>query len=224
MASTINALTSGGGGLTMVGDATGNLDIQSGGSTVVAVTSAGVAVTGTLAATGASTFTGTGKFATTIGVGNATPSASGSGITFPATQSASSDANTLDDYEEGTWTPSLTGTATYTIQSGKYTKIGNFVWAEFRLKINVIGTSSSENQVQGLPFAGVGSPINSSGGVSYWNSLAVSPYYLSLQVSNTTTNVMVVGTTGAQANITNGIAIFGSGSEFIAAFGYYTAT
>jgi len=36
--------------------------------------------------------------------------------------------------------------------------------------------------------------------------------------------VLIVGTTGAQANITNGIAIFGSGSELIAAFGYYTAT
>ena len=148
----------------------------------------------------------------------------GGQIAFPASQSSSSDANTLDDYEEGTWTPSLTGTATYTLQSGKYTKIGNFVWAEFRLKINVIGTSSGENQVQGLPFTGAGSPINSSGGVSYWNSLAVSPNYLSLQVSNTATNVMVVGTTAAQASITNGIAIFGSGSEFIAAFGYYTAT
>jgi hypothetical protein len=44
------------------------------------------------------------KFPTTIGVGDATPSASGSGITFPATQSASTNANTLDDYEEGTWT------------------------------------------------------------------------------------------------------------------------
>ena len=41
-----------------------------------------------------------GSFATTIGVGGATPAASGSGISFPATQSASSDANTLDDYEE----------------------------------------------------------------------------------------------------------------------------
>ena len=52
MASTINALTSGGGGLTMVGDATGNLNIQSAGSTVVAVTSAGASVTGTLAVSG----------------------------------------------------------------------------------------------------------------------------------------------------------------------------
>ena len=166
-----------------------------------------------------------------LGIGVTSPAcildisgSTGGQIKFPATQNASSDANTLDDYEEGTWTPSLTGTATYTTQSGKYTKIGNFVWAEFRLKINVIGTSSSEFFVQGLPFTGTGSPINSSGGVSYWSSLAVSPYYLSLQVSNTSANVMIVGTTGAQANITNGIAIFGSGSELIAAFGYYTAT
>ena len=51
--------------------------------------------------------TPTEKVVTTIGVGNATPSASGAGITFPATQSASTDANTLDDYEEGTWTPTI---------------------------------------------------------------------------------------------------------------------
>jgi hypothetical protein len=39
-----------------------------------------------------------------IGIGGATPTASGTGITFPATASASTNANTLDDYEEGTWT------------------------------------------------------------------------------------------------------------------------
>ena len=65
----------------------------------------------------------------TISVGSATPSTSGAGITFPATQSASSDANTLDDYEEGTWTPNMTAfinvTGTPTFQSAKYTKIGN---------------------------------------------------------------------------------------------------
>ena len=63
MASSINASTSGGGGIITTADATGNLNIQSGGSTVVAVTSTGVAVTGTLSATGAvsgttGTFTG----------------------------------------------------------------------------------------------------------------------------------------------------------------------
>lgn len=55
MASSINASTAGGGGVITTADSSGNLNIQSGGSTVVAVTSAGVAVTGTLAATGAIT-------------------------------------------------------------------------------------------------------------------------------------------------------------------------
>jgi hypothetical protein len=69
----------------------------------------------------------------TISVGNATPSTSGAGITFPATQSASTNANTLDDYEEGTWTPTsagttTSGTGTYTIQVGRYTKIGDVVY------------------------------------------------------------------------------------------------
>ena len=48
MASSINASTSGGGGVLVTSDATGNLNIQSGGSTVVAVSSTGVAVTGSL--------------------------------------------------------------------------------------------------------------------------------------------------------------------------------
>ena len=55
--------------------------------------------------------------------------ANGIGITFPATQSASTDANTLDDYEEGTWTPSSSGiTVVGTFSSsGTYTKIGRQV-------------------------------------------------------------------------------------------------
>jgi hypothetical protein len=72
-------------------------------------------------------------------VGGATPAASGSGITFPATQSASTDANTLDDYEEGTFTPTIsytggtTGTQTYTQQNAKYIKIGKLVTVNIQL-------------------------------------------------------------------------------------------
>jgi hypothetical protein len=97
---------------------------------------------------------------TTISVGNATPSASGAGITFPATQSASSDANTLDDYEEGTWTPTITystpGTlaVTYTSQAGTYTKVGNLVTLSFGIRLSafVKGTASGDLQVGGVPF------------------------------------------------------------------------
>jgi hypothetical protein len=63
-----------------------------------------------------------------------TTSANGIGLVFPASQSASTNANCLDDYEEGTWTPNLTAfinvTGTPTYQSAKYTKIGNKCFME----------------------------------------------------------------------------------------------
>jgi hypothetical protein len=96
----------------------------------------------------------------TISVGNATPSTSGAGITFPATQSASSDANTLDDYEEGTFTPFYTPssgaftTLTYSAQTGKYTKIGNIVYFAINIFTSVVtlGTASGNLRIGGLPF------------------------------------------------------------------------
>jgi hypothetical protein len=91
-----------------------------------------------------------------ISVGNATPSASGAGITFPATQSASSDANTLDDYEEGTFTPiivgsSTAGTASYSTQIGRYTRIGRMVQFECAVEYSS-GTGTGNLRVSGLPF------------------------------------------------------------------------
>jgi hypothetical protein len=92
---------------------------------------------------------------TTIGVGGAAASASGSGVSFPATQSASTDPNTLDDYEEGTWTLTVTpGTGaitSYTVQSAKYTKIGNLVTAIIKFTITNNGTGASFLQIN-LPF------------------------------------------------------------------------
>jgi hypothetical protein len=93
---------------------------------------------------------------TTIGVGGATASASGAGITFPATQSASSNANTLDDYEEGTFTPRIdglttAGTGTYTTQTGRYVKIGKMVTLWFYIDwSNHTGTGSI--QFANFPF------------------------------------------------------------------------
>ena len=95
-----------------------------------------------------------GSAATTFGVGGATPSASGSGITFPATQSASTDANTLDDYEEGTWTigiPDHQGTATSFTRSGSYVKIGRVVYIIGSIT-PTNGTFVSYGRSTGLPF------------------------------------------------------------------------
>jgi len=113
-----------------------------------------ITINGSGTITGATTMASTSSFATTIGVGAATPSASGAGITFPATQSASSDANTLDDYEEGTWTPAFVniGTGTYTTQFGRYTKVGRLVTIECYVVIASLGSASGAMTLSGLPF------------------------------------------------------------------------
>ena len=98
-------------------------------------------------------------------------SANGIGITFPATQSASSDANTLDDYEEGTWTPVLAAsgyTFTLTSQNGAYTKIGNCV--TFKLYFSSAFSSGSGNAsatITGLPFLSANVSANF-GGCSWY--------------------------------------------------------
>jgi hypothetical protein len=91
---------------------------------------------------------------TTLSVGNATPASTGAGITFPAAASASSDANTLDDYEEGTFTPTLGGTWTSnpTSLAGTYTKIGRAVF----LRVVFVGGTKSGAATgffTSLPFA-----------------------------------------------------------------------
>ncbi len=60
-------------------------------------------------------------------------------------------ANLLADYEEGSWTPTVNGTATYTTQTGVYTKIGNIVHASF--KIDCSGGAGAGQTITGLPFS-----------------------------------------------------------------------
>lgn len=72
-------------------------------------------------------------------------------IKFPSTAIPSADVNTLDDYEEGNWTPTLGGNATYTSQIGRYVKIGKMVFISGALAVNAIGTGSTTT-ITGLPF------------------------------------------------------------------------
>ena len=90
---------------------------------------------------------------TTLALEGAT-SGTGTGISFPATQNASSDANTLDDYEEGTWTPGYgTWSSAPTTAAATYTKIGR------QVTVNIIGqngTAAAGSTITGLPFASSG--------------------------------------------------------------------
>jgi hypothetical protein len=96
---------------------------------------------------------------TTIGVGAAAPSASGAGITFPATASLSTNANTLDDYEEGLFTSVITPntSGTITLIAGfdqlSYTKIGRTVLMQGQLKVDSVSSPVGTFVKISLPFA-----------------------------------------------------------------------
>ena len=154
----------------------------------------------------APTVTGTATFSGLIDASGA----SAGQIKFPATQNASSNVNTLDDYEEGTWTPSVGGTATYTLRSGRYTKIGRCVFITAFLQINAIGTGSTST-VSGLPFTSTStheSPI-SIGTVTNAANIFTGLFG---RVNSSATTVTFFGTNaGATAN-TGVSVIIGSGT------------
>lgn len=78
----------------------------------------------------------------------------GGQVVFPATQDPSADVNTLDDYEEGTWTPVIAGTGgdvTMTVQIGRYVKIGKQVTLWGTIKCSA-WTLTGALSITGLPF------------------------------------------------------------------------
>lgn len=97
------------------------------------------------------------------------------GITFPAAQVASADPNTLDDYEEGTWTPTVQfGGASVGIAgtfTGTYTKTGNVVTLCYRLSFSSKGTSTGAMTITGVPFD-AGSGLLTVSGFGYMHRLA----------------------------------------------------
>jgi hypothetical protein len=133
----------------------------------------------------------------------------GGQIVFPATQSASANANTLDDYEEGTFTPFIrgnttAGTASYTRQIGIYTKIGNRVFFTISIEWSS-GTGTGALTIGGLPFTQNGDgndlpyAISESGNVA-WDA----NYFPTPAGGNNTTiiylNTSRVGASGVSLN------------------------
>ena len=72
-------------------------------------------------------------------------------------------ANTLDDYEEGLWTPVLDGSSSvsgqsYATQNASYTKVGRQVTANFHIQFTNKGTIAGVLRISGLPFTGFSTP------------------------------------------------------------------
>ena len=119
------------------------------------VTDAGVSVDGVTLKDGGATFTSA-VTATdnTVDLGASSTRFKDLYLSGGAYIGGTGSANKLDDYEEGTWTPvwSASGSATYGIQVGTYTKVGNIVHASCYLFMTNKSTLSGALQLAGLPF------------------------------------------------------------------------
>jgi hypothetical protein len=95
------------------------------------------------------------------------------GLTFNGDTAA---ANALDDYETGTFTPTMRGsvvagtTQTYNQQSGYYTKVGNLVTCTMSLSVTSVGDATGSFHIYGLPFS-AGSGVESAGSYTAYNGL-----------------------------------------------------
>lgn len=151
-------------------------------------------------------------------------------IAFPAVQSASAGVNTLDDYEEGSWTATLVssggGAPTYTRRTGYYTKIGNLVQAQLYLTLASLGTLAAGNlTITGLPFGSK----NQTDGYSvvccpYWASMTTALSSLGGFINPNASSINLVRAAAATVSTGNlTVADLAGTSEFMLNVNYQTA-
>ena len=138
----------------------------------------GVGGAGTVVDEAITRFNGTGG-SSIQGYSSLSPTISDAGIIsltsgalkFPATAIASADANTLDDYEQGDWTPGIADNSlnptgegqVYTIAEGHYTRVGNCVMYHGRVALDGSSntmTGANACKITGLPFTAAGGSNN----------------------------------------------------------------
>jgi hypothetical protein len=133
--------------------------------------------------------------------------ASGHGIDFSATANGSGASNVselLDDYEEGTFTPTLLGGGsetgiTYGARGGTYTKIGRQVTINLGIELSSRGgNTNNQLDIGGLPFT-VGDNLamtshEANGSAHYWQNFSQNMVNVGITADDGTTNVFVMGT------------------------------
>lgn len=181
----------------LTADVTGTLPVANGGTGIATLTANRIPYgNGTSAFQSAAGFTFDGTTLTIPGQ-----------IAFPGTQAASAGANTLDDYEEGTWTPVIGGIGgtsgqAYSTQSGHYIKVGLQVLVWFRADLSTEGTITSSAQIQGFPFTVENVASQRAFMPFFFDGLAVNKITVGgLLIPNTTT-ATVYGLAAAAATLT----------------------
>jgi uncharacterized protein YjlB len=126
-------------------------------------------------------------------------SATGTGIAFPATQNASADANTLDDYEEGTWTTSDGSGAGLSIttnaNSAFYVKVGNLVMV--RISVTYPSTASGASAALIIPFEQFGTSFFAGNGSIGYTTSSLNNLVIAVQNKGAGQYVLFYKTGGA---------------------------
>jgi hypothetical protein len=151
------------------------------------------------------------------------------GIPFPAVQVPSAGVNVLDDYEEGTFSPTIIssggGTPTYTSQVGRYIKIGRLVYVTGIVVLATKGTLAAGNVTIGaLPFTSENVSLQfSSAAFSSW-TMATPIVYMTGNVSPNTTAINITHLTVAATGLTSTtVADIAATSQFVFTVGYVAA-
>ena len=132
-------------------------------------------------------------------------------------------ANLLSDFEEGSWTPSVGGNATYNAQAGKYIKIGNQVTCWFNIYVNSLGTGSHVT-VTGLPFTVSNiTEFNANGNsMTYWSNINTACTYLAVKLDKNTTQFQFTNTTTATTTVGTTVSVYKDGADTYGTFTYRT--
>ncbi|MFD3301981.1 hypothetical protein [Aquipseudomonas alcaligenes] len=151
-------------------------------------------------------------------------------VVFPANQVPSANANTLDDYEEGTWTPVLTFSTpgdlsvAYSAQSGRYTKVGRLVSADFTVVTTTFThtTASGELQMTGLPFTNGASNSQSTLGFGGITKAGFTQFVFQLASSSSTLVGRASGSAQAFSQVVAADMPTGTEKRFIGSINYAT--
>jgi hypothetical protein len=149
----------------------------------------------------------------------------GKGIDFSATAGTGT-SELLDDYEEGTWTPSYTASGlsvTHDNQSGSYTKIGNTVFFTLFIGTDAVsGGGGSQLNISGLPYSGSGA---SSSIVGLANSFNVSENDTKWAILNGSTSIALYNGASNSAGVlpSSALATFSNTNRLYVSGTYQTA-
>jgi len=115
---------------------------------------------------------------------------------------SNNNADILDEYEEGSWTPELrfgggtTGITYTSLRSGNYTKVGRVVTVNFGFKLTSKGSSTGHAEIHGLPFSAAdlitGTTVENNGVCAFWDNVDPNLYAMFFHTNGSHIEIKVI--------------------------------